>query len=130
METENGEAVALSVTQRRPFAQSSLADFQKYLTAPADSALVGIATPNPDGARDCELPTRPLRDLVKYLLDKAAGGVVNLKGAEGGAALLYLFPHSEIAEQLLAELAPRCGIMKAMPSQSLLAILVKSSKKA
>lgn len=118
------EPKTLAVTQRRPLAQSSLEEFRKYLVAPINSAAVLIATANPDGAKDCELPTRSLKDLVKYLADKSAGGVVNLSGL-----IIYMFPHCSLAEELLSELAPKCRLMHSLPQESLLVIVVKSGKK-
>ena len=130
---EAGDPLRLAVTQRRPYSQSSFSEFKKYLSAPADAAAFLLAVPGDaeecGGGSEDGGAVRELKDLIKYLGDKSAGGVVTLKGSESdGAALLYMFPHCDLSQQLLSALAPDTRILAANAAKALLGILVRSTK--
>jgi len=122
----NGESIRLQVSQRLPFAnQTSLID--KFAAASADQLAYLIAIGNSSATSElvklADSPTRPLIALVNYLNEKNAAGVVSL----ASGAILYVFPHCELARAMLTKAAPDVDVMRQCTDGVLLLALSRNT---
>jgi RNA-binding protein 15 len=103
MKDENGTR-NLRITQRLRLDQPKLEDVQKRISTSSSHAIfLGLAGSNSAVSIDDEnVQTRPLRNLVSYLKQKEAAGVISLLNKETEATgVLYVFPPCEFSTTLL-----------------------------
>lgn len=95
----------LRITQRLRLDQPKLEDVQKRITSSSSHAIfMGLAgsTTAINTIEDTAVQTRPLRNLVSYLKQKEAAGVISLLNKETEATgVLYAFPPCEFSAELL-----------------------------
>lgn len=95
----------LRITQRLRLDQPKLEDVQKRIQSSAAHAIfLGLAgsTSAAHLADDASVQTRPLRNLVSYLKQKEAAGVISLLNKETEATgVLYAFPPCDFSAELL-----------------------------
>lgn len=113
LQDENNRPL-LRITQRLRLDQSRLDDVRRRISAPSTATIL-LSLPNtaaPPLPDDTSVQTRPLRNLVAYLKQKEAAGVITLIGQEGGTAgasigsVLYAFPPCTFSLDLLRRAAP------------------------
>lgn len=108
MKDEDGKH-QLRITQRLRLDQPKLEDVQKRISSASSHAIfLGLAgstasVPNDDAS----VQTRPLRNLVSYLKQKEAAGVISLLNKETEATgVLYSFPPCPFSTELLKRSCP------------------------
>lgn len=96
----------LKITQRLRLDQPRLDDVSRRINAPSNATiLLSLATATaPPVPEDQNVQSRPLRNLVAYLKQKEAAGVITLNGPVGG--VLYAFPPCAFSLDLLQRVAP------------------------
>ena len=101
----------LRITQRLRLDQSRLDDVSRRISSPSTATIL-LSLPNtaaPPLPDDASVQTRPLRNLVAYLKQKEAAGVITLSGKEGSSSVgsvLYAFPPCTFSLDLLRRAAP------------------------
>ena len=101
----------LRITQRLRLDQSRLDDVSRRIGAPS-TATIMLSLPNPNAPsapEEAAVQTRPLRNLVAYLKQKEAAGVITLSTSAGASALggvLYAFPPCTFSLDLLRRVSP------------------------
>ena len=95
----------LKITQRLRLDQSKLDDVSKRMTSSASHAIfLGLTTSTPVEHGNPEVQSRPLRNLISYLKQKEAAGVISLNEVHQG--VLYCFPPCSFSLDLLRREAP------------------------
>lgn len=100
---ENGSR-NLRITQRLRLDQPKLEDVQKRISSSSSHAIfLGLAgSTSSIPSDDANVQTRPLRNLVSYLKQKEAAGVISLLNKETEATgVLYVFPPCDFSTELL-----------------------------
>lgn len=103
MKDENGTR-NLRITQRLRLDQPKLEDVQKRISTSSSHAIfLGMAgSTSSITTDDPNVQTRPLRNLVSYLKQKEAAGVISLLNKETEATgVLYVFPPCDFSTELL-----------------------------
>ncbi|CAG0895099.1 unnamed protein product [Cyprideis torosa] len=99
-----GRPILLKVTQRLRLDPPKLEDVSRRLAmCPAHGIFVGLPTANQPLAPEPGVQARPLRNLIAYLKQKEAAGVISLTSASDGGMLgvLYAFPPCQFSASLL-----------------------------
>ncbi|TMW45288.1 hypothetical protein DOY81_009629 [Sarcophaga bullata] len=95
----------LRITQRLRLDPPKLEDVQKRISSSSSHAIfLGLAgsTAVANTSEDTSVQTRPLRNLVSYLKQKEAAGVISLLNKETEATgVLYAFPPCDFSSDLL-----------------------------
>lgn len=95
----------LRITQRLRLDQPKLEDVQKRISTSSSHAIfLGLpgSTSSVASSDDASVQTRPLRNLVSYLKQKEAAGVISLLNKETEATgVLYSFPPCDFSTELL-----------------------------
>lgn len=108
MKDEEGKH-QLRITQRLRLDQPKLEDVQKRIaTASSHAIFLGLAGSTTSISNsDSSIQTRPLRNLVSYLKQKEAAGVISLLNKETEATgVLYSFPPCAFSTELLKRTCP------------------------
>lgn len=103
MKDEDGKH-QLRITQRLRLDQPKLEDVQKRISSASSHAIfLGLAGSTASVTNDdSSVQTRPLRNLVSYLKQKEAAGVISLLNKETEATgVLYSFPPCPFSSELL-----------------------------
>lgn len=102
MKDEDGKP-HLRITQRLRLDLPKLEDVQKRISTSSSHAIfLGLAGTTPSPPDDAGVQTRPLRNLVSYLKQKEAAGVISLLNKETEATgVLYAFPPCDFSSELL-----------------------------
>lgn len=103
MKDEDGKH-HLRITQRLRLDQPKLEDVQKRISSSSAHAIfLGLAgSTSSVHIDDASVQTRPLRNLVSYLKQKEAAGVISLLNKETEATgVLYAFPPCDFSSELL-----------------------------
>ncbi|XP_021183022.3 RNA-binding protein spenito [Helicoverpa armigera] len=103
MKDEDGKN-QLRITQRLRLDQPKLDDVQKRIATSSSHAIfLGVAGSTASITNeDASIQTRPMRNLVSYLKQKEAAGVISLLNKETEATgVLYSFPPCEFSTELL-----------------------------
>lgn len=103
MKDEDGKH-QLRITQRLRLDQPKLEDVQKRISSASSHAIfLGLAGSTASVTNDdASVQTRPLRNLVSYLKQKEAAGVISLLNKETEATgVLYSFPPCPFSAELL-----------------------------
>ncbi|MCL4153939.1 UNVERIFIED_CONTAM: hypothetical protein GTU68_043266 [Idotea baltica] len=105
LQDEKGQPL-LKITQRLRLDQPRLDDVSRRINAPSNATILlslptTLAPPVPE---EQGIQSRPLRNLVAYLKQKEAAGVITLNGSVGG--VLYAFPPCAFSLDLLQRVAP------------------------
>lgn len=116
MKDEDGKT-QLRITQRLRLDMPKLEDVEKRLSSANSHAIfLGLTTSNNNTitSTDSNIQTRPLRNLVSYLKQKEAAGVISLLNKETEVTgLLYSFPPCTFSSDLLKRTCPN------LPEESL-----------
>ena len=108
MKDEEGKHM-LRITQRLRLDQPKLDDVSKRIqTSSAHAIFLGLAgSSNTFTNDDANVQTRPLRNLVSYLKQKEAAGVISLLNKDTeGTGVLYAFPPCSFSTELLKRTCP------------------------
>lgn len=108
MKDEDGKH-QLRITQRLRLDQPKLEDVQKRISSASSHAIfLGLAGSTASVTNDDNtVQTRPLRNLVSYLKQKEAAGVISLLNKETEATgVLYSFPPCSFSTELLKRTCP------------------------
>ncbi|XP_060536535.1 RNA-binding protein spenito [Cylas formicarius] len=108
MKDEDGKH-QLRITQRLRLDQPKLEDVQKRIQSASSHAIfLGLAGSTASVSNeDASVQTRPLRNLVSYLKQKEAAGVISLLNKETEATgVLYSFPPCPFSTELLKRSCP------------------------
>uniref|UniRef100_A0A6P7FCJ9 RNA-binding protein spenito isoform X2 n=1 Tax=Diabrotica virgifera virgifera TaxID=50390 RepID=A0A6P7FCJ9_DIAVI len=108
MKDEDGKH-QLRITQRLRLDQPKLEDVQKRISSASSHAIfLGLAGSTASVTNDdATVQTRPLRNLVSYLKQKEAAGVISLLNKETEATgVLYSFPPCQFSTELLKRTCP------------------------
>lgn len=101
MKDEDGKP-HLRITQRLRLDQPKLEDVQKRISTSSSHAIFLGMSGQPVQIDDASVQTRPLRNLVSYLKQKEAAGVISLLNKETEATgVLYAFPPCDFSSELL-----------------------------
>ncbi|XP_026320479.1 RNA-binding protein spenito isoform X2 [Hyposmocoma kahamanoa] len=103
MKDEDGKK-QLRITQRLRLDQPKLDDVQKRIATSSSHAIfLGVAGSTASVTNDdASIQTRPMRNLVSYLKQKEAAGVISLLNKETEATgVLYSFPPCDFSTELL-----------------------------
>lgn len=101
----------LRITQRLRLDQSRLDDVSRRISAPSTATIL-LSLPSttaPQAPEEFAVQTRPLRNLVAYLKQKEAAGVITLNAGnkEGSMqGVLYAFPPCAFSLELLHRVSP------------------------
>ncbi|KAK8722787.1 hypothetical protein OTU49_012042 [Cherax quadricarinatus] len=110
MQDEEGRPL-LRITQRLRLDQSRLDDVSRRISAPSTATIL-LSLPSttaPQAPEEAAVQTRPLRNLVAYLKQKEAAGVITLNAANKEGSLqgvLYAFPPCAFSLDLLHRVSP------------------------
>nr|CAD7403242.1 unnamed protein product [Timema poppensis] len=99
----------LRITQRLRLDQPKLEDVSKRISSSSSHAIfLGLSGSSASVSNDdASVQTRPLRNLVSYLKQKEAAGVISLLNKETeGTGVLYAFPPCAFSTELLKRTAP------------------------
>jgi len=100
----------LKITQRLRLDQGKLDEVRKRMSGSNQHAVYLCTTSSAPAATEGAQPDsqqRPLRNLVSYLKQKEAAGVISMaSGAGGMAGVLYCFPPCDFSYSLLRREAP------------------------
>ncbi len=108
----------LKITQRLRLDQGKLDDVSRRMDSSSSHAIflcvTSAAAPQPAaGGENPDIQSRPLRNLVSYLKQKEAAGVISMGGGGGGggegsevSGVLYCFPPCQFSYDLLQREAP------------------------
>lgn len=140
MKDPSGEVPVLRITQRLRLDPVRLEDVSRrmstagpfghcMLLTTAGSNSMQFTTGGEDGST---LQTRPLRNLVAYLKQKEAAGVVSLNSAKDSKevlGVLYVFPPCNYAIELLKKVAPNLvtDTSKELKEEYLVIVVVKGN---
>lgn len=107
MKDEDGKH-HLRITQRLRLDQPKLEDVQKRIATSSSHAIfLGLAGSTSTPSEESGVQTRPLRNLVSYLKQKEAAGVISLLNKETEATgVLYAFPPCDFSSELLKRTCP------------------------
>lgn len=108
MKDEEGKHM-LRITQRLRLDQPKLDDVSKRIqTSTAHAIFLGLAgSTTAVTSDDANVQTRPLRNLVSYLKQKEAAGVISLLNKDTeGTGVLYAFPPCAFSTELLKRTCP------------------------
>lgn len=109
MQDENDKPY-LKITQRLRLDQAKLDDVSKRISSSTSHAIfLALATSSaavPVPSDNGEVQSRPLRNLVSYLKQKDAAGVISLQNRETSQnGVLYAFPPCQFSMDLLRRVA-------------------------
>jgi RNA-binding protein 15 len=99
----------LRITQRLRLDQPKLEDVSKRISSSSSHAIfLGLSGSTASvSSEDASVQTRPLRNLVSYLKQKEAAGVISLVNKDTEATgVLYAFPPCSFSTDLLKRTAP------------------------
>lgn len=108
MRDEDGKHL-LRITQRLRLDQPKLDDVSKRISSSSSHAIfLGLSGSSSNiTIDDASVQTRPLRNLVSYLKQKEAAGVISLLNKENDSSgVLYAFPPCSFSTELLKRSAP------------------------
>lgn len=126
MKDEDGKH-QLRITQRLRLDQPKLEDVQKRISSASSHAIfLGLAGSTASVSNeDSSVQTRPLRNLVSYLKQKEAAGVISLLNKETEATgVLYSFPPCPFSTELLKRTCPNLSD-EAMKEDHLIIVVVR-----
>lgn len=126
MKDEDGKH-QLRITQRLRLDQPKLEDVQKRISSASSHAIfLGLAGSTASVTNeDSSVQTRPLRNLVSYLKQKEAAGVISLLNKETEATgVLYSFPPCPFSTELLKRTCPNLPD-EAMKEDHLIIVVVR-----
>ncbi|KAF5307475.1 hypothetical protein FQR65_LT06830, partial [Abscondita terminalis] len=126
MKDEDGKH-QLRITQRLRLDQPKLEDVQKRISSASSHAIfLGLAGSTASVTNeDSSVQTRPLRNLVSYLKQKEAAGVISLLNKETEATgVLYSFPPCPFSTELLKRTCPNLPD-EAMKEDHLVIVVVR-----
>lgn len=126
MKDEEGKH-QLRITQRLRLDQPKLEDVQKRISSATSHAIfLGLAGSTTLVTNDdVNVQTRPLRNLVSYLKQKEAAGVISLLNKETEATgVLYSFPPCPFSTELLKRTCPNLSD-EAMKEDHLIVVVVR-----
>ncbi|RWS07075.1 putative RNA-binding protein 15-like protein [Dinothrombium tinctorium] len=116
MKDSNAEIPMLRITQRLRLDPMKLEDVSRRMTSAGPQGYCMLLTTASNttlqasiGEDGGAVQTRPLRNLVSYLKQKDAAGVISLSGVKDGKEMmgvLYAFPPCPFALELLRKVAP------------------------
>lgn len=110
MQDEEGRPL-LRITQRLRLDQSRLDDVSRRISAPSTATIL-LSLPSttaPQAPEEAAVQTRPLRNLVAYLKQKEAAGVITLNSTSKESntqGVLYAFPPCAFSLDLLHRVSP------------------------
>lgn len=121
----------LRITQRLRLDQPKLDDVSKRIAGSAAHA-VFLGLPGSASAvtvDDANVQTRPLRNLVTYLKQKEAAGVISLVSSKDAdvTGVLYAFPSCSFSNELLKRAAPSLSD-EALKEEHLVVVVVKGGQ--
>ena len=104
LQDEKGQPL-LKITQRLRLDPLRLGDVKSRINAPSNATILLSLPTNtaPPVPEDQGVQSRPLRNLVAYLKQKEAAGVITLNGSNG---VLYAFPPCAFSLDLLQRVSP------------------------
>lgn len=108
MKDEDGKHL-LRITQRLRLDQPKLDDVSKRISSSSSHAIfLGLSGSSTNiTIDDASVQTRPLRNLVSYLKQKEAAGVISLLNKDSDSSgVLYAFPPCSFSTELLKRSAP------------------------
>ena len=115
LKDSNKDCTNLKITQRLRLDAGKLDDVTRRMEGAAEHAIflaTASSNANPDLPTDIpEIQSRPLRNLISYLKQKEAAGVISMNLGESSASpempvVLYCFPPCEFSFNLLKREAP------------------------
>jgi RNA-binding protein 15 len=100
----------LRITQRLRLDQSKLDDVMKRINSSQAHGIflampASVSSPQSAENGGSAIQSRPLRNLVSYLKQKEAAGVISLAGKEA-SGVLYAFPPCQFSTELLVKGVP------------------------
>ena len=97
----------LKITQRLRLDQAKLDDVTKRMTSARTHALfLGLPNANVVQHDNPDVQSRPLRNLISYLKQKEAAGVISMATPDAQQGVLYCFPPCTYSLDLLRREAP------------------------
>ena len=97
----------LKITQRLRLDQPKLDDVSKRMTSSRSHAIfLGLPTTQAIIHENPDIQSRPLRNLISYLKQKEAAGVISLAAPDSTQGVLYCFPPCSYSQDLLRREAP------------------------
>lgn len=100
----------LKITQRLRLDQAKLDDVTRRMTTSRSHAVFLGLTTNAQMFNDNpDVQSRPLKNLISYLKQKEAAGVISMTGSEAQQGVLYCFPPCSYSMDLLRREAPDLG---------------------
>ncbi|XP_043223218.1 RNA-binding protein spenito-like [Amphibalanus amphitrite] len=125
---DENEKPLLRITQRLRLDQPKLDDVQKRISSSPHAIYVALPTSSsPVNIDDSSVQARSLRNLVSYLKQKEAAGVISLLNKEGDTTgVLYAFPPCNFSKELLTRTATALS-EEAAKEDHLLVVVVRGS---
>merc|ERR1712029_971558 len=92
----------LKITQRLRLDQPKLEDVTKRMNSSRSHGIfLGLPTTQAIQHDNPDIQSRPLRNLISYLKQKEAAGVISLTASDSSQGVLYCFPPCSYAQDLL-----------------------------
>ena len=92
----------LKITQRLRLDQPKLEDVTKRMNSSRSHGIfLGLPTTQAIQHENPDIQSRPLRNLISYLKQKEAAGVISLTASDSSQGVLYCFPPCSYAQELL-----------------------------
>jgi len=97
----------LKITQRLRLDQPKLEDVTKRMNSSRSHGIfLGLPTTQAIQHENPDIQSRPLRNLISYLKQKDAAGVISLTASDSTQGVLYCFPPCSYSQELLRREAP------------------------
>jgi len=100
----------LKITQRLRLDQTKLEDVSKRITSSSSHAIflaLAVSSSQVPNTDNLDVLSRPLKNLVSYLKQKEAAGVITLQSPNSEhSGVLYAFPPCEFSMELLRRVSP------------------------
>lgn len=105
---DENDAANLKITQRLRLDQAKLDDVTKRMHSAASHAVFVATTSSSNvGSDNPDIQSRPLRNLISYLKQKEAAGVISMSGKDADLnGVLYCFPPCAFSTDLIRREAP------------------------
>merc|ERR1712098_980371 len=122
----------LKITQRLRLDQAKLDDVSKRISSSTSHAIF-LALPSSSGqvpiTDGAEVQSRPLRNLVSYLKQKEAAGVISLQNRETEqSGVLYAFPPCAFSSDLLRRVSPNLSETEGNKDDHLVVVVVRGGQ--
>jgi hypothetical protein len=119
----------LKITQRLRLDKSKLDDVRRKLTSSSHAVFLAVSTTTNIPTASKELQSRPLRNLIVYLKQKEAAGVISMTFKDWQSpGVLYCFPPCDFSLELLNREAPALAVEEEKDDYLVILVVCENDK--